>query len=77
MPRKDQRGFARSGATVVPSSDPGIGDKYWVPDAVRKMDARFQQAMLDALPAGSEYCATAVSTVACTRFPIPNYQRPE
>jgi hypothetical protein len=35
------------------------------------------KALTDALAAGLEQCATAISTKACTRYPVHNYRRPD
>jgi hypothetical protein len=51
------------------------GKPYWSGDQLSKMDQRFRQALTDALAAGLEQCATAISTKACTRYPVHNYQR--
>jgi hypothetical protein len=53
------------------------GEPFWSSSEVEVMNDRFRQRMLDAIACDLEHCPTAVSTAACTRFPISGYRRPD
>jgi hypothetical protein len=48
----------------------------YTPGELAEMNRRFHAQMMAAIRAGTERCATSVST-ACTRHPIQNYRRAE
>ena len=50
---------------------------YWSEDEICCMDIKFTDAMMTAISAGLEQCAIGVNTAVGTRFPIPNYRRPD
>ena len=59
-----------SGAPLRPD-DPGeAGAPLYTPQVMEKMDARFRAQMLAAIQAGTEHCATSVSTFPGTKRPV-------
>ena len=54
-----------------------IAAPYWSEDEICSMDIKFADAMMNVIAVGIERCAIGVNTSAGTRFPIPNYRRPD